>query len=252
MTLLKVDGLVKSFRKRRVVDHVSFEVNPGEIVGLLGPNGAGKTTSFRMTVGMLPPDEGTVSFRERDVTRAPMHRRARYGMGYLSQEPSVFRGLTVEQNILAILETVERNRKARAEKLESLLEELSLTSLRRSKAEVLSGGERRRLEITRSLVTKPSLLLMDEPFSGIDPIAVADVQDIVMHLKDRGMGVLLTDHNVRETLSVTDRSYIIYRGQILRHGTSSDLVEDELVRQIYLGEKFRMPELEENGAEAGA
>jgi lipopolysaccharide export system ATP-binding protein len=243
MSLLEVQGLVKTFKKRRVVDRVSFEVRPGEIVGLLGPNGAGKTTTFRMTVGMLPPDEGRVVFRGRDVTRAPMHRRARYGMGYLSQEPSVFRGLTVEENILAILETVVKDRGERREMLDALLEELSLTRLRSSKAHVLSGGERRRLEITRSLVTRPSLILLDEPFSNIDPIAVADVQEIVTELAERGIGVLLTDHNVRETLSVTDRSYIIYRGRILRHGTSGDLVEDELVRKIYLGEKFRMPEL---------
>jgi lipopolysaccharide export system ATP-binding protein len=245
MKLLAVEGLEKSFRKRKVVDRVSFDVSEGEIVGLLGPNGAGKTTSFRMTVGMLTPDAGTVSFKGKDITRAPMFRRARLGMGYLSQEPSVFRGLSVEENILAILELEVSDKKERMRMLDLLLEELGLTRVRKSKANVLSGGERRRLEITRALVTQPALMLLDEPFSGIDPIAVGEIQDLVVELRDRGIGVLLTDHNVRETLSVTDRSYIIYRGRILRHGTSAALVDDELVRKIYLGEKFRMPELEE-------
>jgi lipopolysaccharide export system ATP-binding protein len=243
MGLLKVENLSKSFRKRKVVDSVSFEVEPGEIVGLLGPNGAGKTTSFRMTVGMLTPDTGSVTLNGKDVTRLPMYQRARLGMGYLSQEPSVFRGLSVEDNIMAVLETRPEDRKHWPEMLDALLEELSLTRLRKSKAYVLSGGERRRLEITRALVTRPALILLDEPFSGIDPIAVAEVQEIVVELRDRGIGVLLTDHSVRETLSITDRSYIIYQGRILRHGTSSELIGDELVRKIYLGEKFRMPEL---------
>ncbi|MEN8151204.1 MAG: LPS export ABC transporter ATP-binding protein [Planctomycetota bacterium] len=247
MELLKVEGLVKSFRKRRVVDKVSFHVKPGEIVGLLGPNGAGKTTTFRMTVGMIRPEAGSVILGGRDIGKAPMHRRARLGMGYLSQEPSVFRGLSVEENVNAVLELVERDKAERAKIMDALLEELGLVRVRKSNAAVLSGGERRRLEITRALVTRPKLILLDEPFSGIDPIAVADIQEIVKQLRDRGIGVLLTDHNVRETLSITDRSYIIYQGRILRHGTSSELVEDELVRQIYLGEKFRMPELEENG-----
>jgi len=246
MSLLTVDELTKSFRGRKVVDRVSFHVNPGEIVGLLGPNGAGKTTTFRMTVGMLRPEKGKVNFRDRNVTRSPMYRRARLGMGYLSQEPSVFRGLSVEDNIRAILELEVSGRKERQKMLDGLLEELSLTRVRKSKAGVLSGGERRRLEITRALVTRPTLILLDEPFSGIDPIAVAEVQDIVRELRDRGIGVLLTDHNVRETLTVTDRSYIIYRGRILRHGTSGELIEDELVRKIYLGDKFRMPELGED------
>jgi len=247
MELLKVEGLVKSFRKRRVVDKVSFHVDPGEIVGLLGPNGAGKTTTFRMTVGMVRPEEGSVILLGTDVGKAPMHRRARLGMGYLSQEPSVFRGLSVEENVNAVLELVEKDKGERAKIMDALLGELGLLRVRKSNAAVLSGGERRRLEITRALVTRPKLILLDEPFSGIDPIAVADIQEIVKQLRDRGIGVLLTDHNVRETLSVTDRSYIIYQGRILRHGTSTELVEDELVRQIYLGEKFRMPELEENG-----
>ncbi len=243
MGLLKVENLSKSFRKRKVVDGVTFEVEPGEIVGLLGPNGAGKTTSFRMTVGMLTPDTGTVSLNGQDITRLPMFKRARLGMGYLSQEASVFRGLSVEDNIMAILETRSEDKKDWPEMLDALLEELSLTRVRKSKAYVLSGGERRRLEITRALVTRPALILLDEPFSGIDPIAVAEVQEIVVELRDRGIGVLLTDHSVRETLSITDRSYIIYQGRILRHGTSSELIEDELVRKIYLGEKFKMPEL---------
>ena len=247
MNLLAVEGLEKSFRKRKVVDRVSFNVSEGEIVGLLGPNGAGKTTSFRMTVGMLTPDAGKVSFRGKDITRSPMFRRARLGMGYLSQEPSVFRGLSVEENILSILELEVSDKKQRMGMLDALLEELGLTRVRKSKANVLSGGERRRLEITRALVTQPALMLLDEPFSGIDPIAVGEIQELVVELKERGIGVLLTDHNVRETLSVTDRSYIIYRGRILRHGTSAALVDDELVRKIYLGEKFRMPELGEQG-----
>jgi lipopolysaccharide export system ATP-binding protein len=243
MGLLEVDGLVKSFRRRRVVDQVSFEVAPGEVVGLLGPNGAGKTTSFRMTVGMLTPDAGTVFLKGKNVTKMPMHRRARMGMGYLSQEPSVFRGLTVEDNIRAVLETRTEDRKEWSSMLDALLGELGLTRVRKSRADVLSGGERRRLEITRALVTRPALILLDEPFSGIDPIAVAEIQEIIRQLSQRGIGVLLTDHNVRDTLTVTDRSYIIYRGRILRQGTSSELIEDELVRKIYLGEKFRMPEL---------
>jgi lipopolysaccharide export system ATP-binding protein len=241
MVLLEVESLTKSFRRRKAVDDVSFRVEPGEIVGLLGPNGAGKTTSFRMTVGMLRPDDGVVRFRGTDVTRAPMHRRARLGMGYLAQEASVFRGLSVEDNIMAVLETRRAERKEWGRLLEELLGELGLTRLRKSPAGVLSGGERRRLEITRTLVTRPALILLDEPFSGIDPIAVAEVQEIVLKLRNKGIGVLLTDHNVRETLSVTDRSYIIYQGRILRHGTSTELIEDELVRKIYLGEKFQMP-----------
>ena len=251
MALLEVRELVKSFRGRgTVVDHVSFAVEPGEIVGLLGPNGAGKTTTFRMTVGMLRADEGEVRFADQPVTRLPMYERARRGMGYLSQEPSIFRNLTVEQNILAILETLPGPATERPGLLDSYLGELGLTPLRDSVAHQLSGGERRRLEITRALVTKPKLIMLDEPFSGVDPIAVSEIQDIVLRLRDRGIGVLLTDHNVRETLSITDRAYIIYEGRILRHGTARELVGDEVVRRIYLGEKFRMPELEGGGAGA--
>ena len=244
---IRTEGLTRDFGSVRAVDDLSIEVAAGEIFGFLGPNGAGKTTTFRMTVGMVRPEEGSVILLGTDVGKAPMHRRARIGMGYLSQEPSVFRGLTVEENVTAVLELVEKDKGERAKIMDALLGELGLLRVRKSNAAVLSGGERRRLEITRALVTRPKLILLDEPFSGIDPIAVADIQEIVKQLRDRGIGVLLTDHNVRETLSVTDRSYIIYQGRILRHGTSTELVEDELVRQIYLGEKFRMPELEENG-----
>ena len=250
MALLEARRLVKSYRGRgRVVNEVSFAVDPGEIVGLLGPNGAGKTTTFRMTVGMLRADSGEVRFRDADVTRMPMYRRARLGVGYLSQEPSIFRNLTVEENVLAVLETLPLGRAERREALERHLAELGLTPVRRTIAHALSGGERRRLEITRSLVTSPRLLLLDEPFSGVDPIAVSEIQDIVLRLRERGMGILLTDHNVRETLSITDRAYIIYSGEILRQGTSRELVEDEIVRKVYLGERFRMDELARDGTE---
>ncbi|MCE9635274.1 MAG: LPS export ABC transporter ATP-binding protein [Planctomycetes bacterium] len=245
MPLLDAKNLSKSFRGRgKVVHEVSYSVEPGEIVGLLGPNGAGKTTSFRMTVGMIRPDSGHVSFLGHDITHLPMYKRARHGLGYLSQEPSIFRNLTVEQNLLAILETLRVDRRRRRELLETHLAELGLTKVRKSFARSLSGGERRRLEITRALITSPKLMLLDEPFAGVDPIAVAEIQDIVLRLRERGIGILLTDHNVRETLSITDRAYIIAEGRILRQGTSRELVHDEVVRRIYLGEKFQMPELE--------
>lgn len=244
MSLLQARSLAKSYRGRRVVDDVSFRVEPGEIVGLLGPNGAGKTTSFHMVLGMVRPDAGAVLFRDDDVTRAPIYRRARLGIAYLPQEPSIFRKMTVEGNILAILETLRLTRAERAARLEVLLDELGLRPRRRSRADTLSGGERRRLEITRALVLEPSLLLLDEPFAGVDPIAVQDIQGILRRLRDeRGMSILLTDHNVRETLSVTDRSYIIAEGRILRHGAPAELVADEVVRRTYLGEGFSMPEL---------
>ncbi len=245
MSLLTARKLVKTYRRRRVVDQVSFRVEPGEIVGLLGPNGAGKTTSFLMVLGMVHPDAGEVLFRDEDVTRRPIFRRARLGIAYLPQEPSVFRKMTVEGNILAILETLKLSRAERRQRLETLLDELGLRPRRSSRADTLSGGERRRLEITRALVLEPSLLLLDEPFAGVDPIAVQDIQAILRRLRDeRGISILLTDHNVRETLSVTDRSYIIADGKILRHGVPSDLVKDEVVRRTYLGEGFSMPELE--------
>jgi lipopolysaccharide export system ATP-binding protein len=241
VSLLETRGLVKSFRVRgRAVDGVGYSVEPGEVVGLLGPNGAGKTTSFRMTIGMIRADEGEVLFLGQQVNHLPMYRRARLGMGYLSQEPSIFRGLTVEENLLAVLETLPIDRAERKRRLEVHLDELSLAPRRKSVASQLSGGERRRLEITRSLVTSPKLLLLDEPFAGVDPIAVSEIQDIVVRLRDRGIGILITDHSVRETLSITDRAYIISNGRILAHGTSHDLVQDPVVRKTYLGDKFRM------------
>ncbi|MCG3134630.1 MAG: Lipopolysaccharide export system ATP-binding protein LptB [Planctomycetes bacterium] len=251
MPLLEAKGLVKTFRGRGTVVHgVSYTVEPGEVVGLLGPNGAGKTTSFRMTVGMIRADEGEVTFLGHVITDMPMYRRARLGIGYLSQEPSIFRNLTVEDNLLAVLETLPIDGRRRKELLEQHLGELGLTPLRKSFARSLSGGERRRLEITRSLVTSPRLLLLDEPFAGVDPIAVSEIQDIVVRLRERGIGILITDHNVRETLAITDRAYIICDGKILRQGTSRDLVHDPVVRKMYLGEKFRMTELESGGADS--
>jgi len=244
MSLFRAEHLTKVYRRRRVVDDVAFSVEPAEIVGLLGPNGAGKTTVFKMSMGMVRPDAGMVELNGHVVTRLPMYKRARLGMGYLAQEPSVFKRLTVEKNLIAIGETLPIGRKERQDRIDRLLETLELTALRKRSAETLSGGERRRLEIARSLLTEPQLLLLDEPFAGVDPIAVADIQDIVKGLRRRGISILLTDHNVRETLAITDRSYIIFEGRILRHGPSDELVNDPLVRQVYLGEKFRMPELE--------
>lgn len=252
--LLEAKGLVKSFRGRGTVVHgVSFSVEAGEIVGLLGPNGAGKTTSFRMTIGMLRADAGEVFLQGVPVNNLPMYKRARLGMGYLSQEPSIFRNLTVEENLLAVLETLPIDRRRRREILEERLAELGLTPLRKSLARQLSGGERRRLEITRSLVTSPKILLLDEPFPGVDPIAVTEIQEIVTRLRDRGIGILITDHNVRETLSITDRACIIVEGRILRQGTSRELVHDPVVRKTYLGQNFRMTELDSAapGAEKG-
>jgi lipopolysaccharide export system ATP-binding protein len=238
--LLATDRLVKEYRHRRVVNGVSLTVAPGEIVGLLGPNGAGKTTTFNMVVGVVRPDEGVVKFQQREITRLPMHRRARLGIGYLTQEPSIFRKLTVEQNILAILETCRMRRQERAIRLKYLLEELDLERLSRSKAYTLSGGEKRRLEITRALVTSPRLLLLDEPFSGIDPIAVYEVQKIVRRLKERGLGILITDHNVRETLKLVDRAYLIHRGEVVYEGAAEQLVNDPKAREIYLGPEFNL------------
>jgi len=239
-TLLKSDGLIKAYRQRRVVNGVSINVAPGEIVGLLGPNGAGKTTTFNMVVGLVKPDSGAVRFLGRDVTRLPMHRRARLGIGYLTQEPSVFRKLTVEQNVLAILETCRMSSDERAVRLKSLLDELDMAPLARSRAYTLSGGEKRRLEITRALVTSPRLLLLDEPFSGIDPIAVYEVQKIIRRLKEQGLGILVTDHNVRETLKLVDRAYLIYKGEVVYQGSAENLVNDPRAREIYLGPDFNM------------
>jgi lipopolysaccharide export system ATP-binding protein len=240
MSILRTHALTKSYGGRTVVRGVSIEVASGEIVGLLGPNGAGKTTTFYMTVGLTAPDSGRVELDGEDVTNDPMYVRARKGIGYLPQEPSIFRGLTVEQNILAILETLGVDRASRERRLAELLGELGLASLAKSPAYTLSGGERRRAEITRALVISPRFILLDEPFAGIDPIAVTDIQKIVFHLKDRGIGVLITDHNVRETLRITDRAYIVHDGGIYRSGTPDALAADEDVRRIYLGADFRL------------
>jgi lipopolysaccharide export system ATP-binding protein len=238
--LLQTGKLVKEYKHRRVVNGVSIQVGAGEIVGLLGPNGAGKTTTFNMVVGVVRPDEGGVSYLGRDITKLAMHDRARLGIGYLTQEPSVFRKLTVEENILAILETCKMDRAERAMRLKYLLEELDLTPLAKSKAYTLSGGEKRRLEITRALVTSPKLLLLDEPFAGIDPIAVYEVQKIVRRLRDRGLGLLITDHSAREMLKLIDRGYIIVKGQVLIQGTAEFLANDPKAREIYLGPEFNL------------
>jgi lipopolysaccharide export system ATP-binding protein len=238
--LLQTDGLVKAYRKRRVVNGVSICVGTGEIVGLLGPNGAGKTTTFNMVVGLVRPDGGSVKLGDKDLTRLAMHQRARLGIGYLTQEPSIFRKLTVEQNILAILETCKVGRRERQLRLQYLLEELELTRLAKSRAYTLSGGEKRRLEITRSLVTSPRLLLLDEPFSGIDPIAVYEVQKILRQLRERAMGILITDHNVREMLKLVDRAYLIHNGEVVYEGTAEQLVHDPKAREIYLGPDFNL------------
>lgn len=240
VTHIHTQNLVKNYRGREVVRSVNIEVKTGEIVGLLGPNGAGKTTTFYMITGMIRPNSGSIFFNEIEVTKYPMYKRARMGVGYLCQEPSVFRKLTVEENLMAILETLPMSHKERKERLQKLLEEFSVTHVSKQKAYTLSGGERRRVEIARALVTEPRFILLDEPFAGIDPIAVEDIQKIVMHLKDRNIGVLITDHNVHETLSITDRSYLLYNGKILKAGTSEDLANDEEARKIYLGEQFRL------------
>jgi len=237
---LRTTELTKSYSGRTVVRGVSIDVASGEIVGLLGPNGAGKTTTFYMTVGLTAPDSGRVLLDGEDVTGSPMYVRARKGLGYLPQEPSIFRGLTVEQNIMAILETLDLNAAGRRQRLQELLAELNLTPLAKAPAYTLSGGERRRAEITRALVISPRFILLDEPFAGIDPIAVADIQKIIFHLKERGIGVLITDHNVRETLRITDRAYIVHDGVVSRSGTPASLAADEEVRRIYLGHDFRL------------
>ena len=258
MSTLVTKEISKSYGGRIVVHDVSVYVEQGEvvgllgpngagktttfymIVGLLGPNGAGKTTTFNMVVGVIKPDSGAVQFQQRDITRLPMHKRARLGMGYLTQEPSIFRKLTVEQNILAILETCRMSRQERAIRLKYLLDELDMAPLSKSMAYTLSGGEKRRLEITRALVTSPKLLLLDEPFSGIDPIAVYEVQKIVRRLKERGLGILITDHNVRETLKLVDRAYLIHKGEVVYEGAAEDLVNDPKAREIYLGPEFNL------------
>ena len=235
---LTVHQVEKSYRKRKVVKGVSLAVGRGESVGLLGPNGAGKTTVFYMITGLVPADAGTIYIDGRDATRLPMYRRARLGIGYLPQEASIFRGLTVEQNIMSVLELVEPSRRKRREKLDSLLEEFNITRLRKSPSIALSGGERRRCEIARALASGPSYMLLDEPFAGIDPIAVGDIQELVRHLTQRGIGVLITDHNVRETLSLIDRAYIIYDGHVLTQGNPQEIIKNEDVRRVYLGDMF--------------
>ena len=240
MALLETQSLKKKYGDREVVRGANLTVNRGEIVGLLGPNGAGKTTTFYMMVGIVAAESGRILFDDRDVTRMPMYLRARYGMGYLSQEPSVFRNMTVEQNIMAILETLGLSYRERKRRLEELLHELKITKLRKSKASTLSGGERRRLEITRALVAHPLCILLDEPFSGIDPIAVTECQELIRELKNRGIGILLTDHNVRETFNITDRAYIMAEGQILVSGTKDQLLKSDEARKFYLGDKFSM------------
>ena len=233
-------GLSKSYRGRSVVDGVSIGLRAGEAVGLLGPNGAGKTTCFYMVTGLVPVDEGTIEIDGFDVTHMPMYRRARLGIGYLPQEASIFRGLTVEQNIRAVLEVVESKRRKREDRLDELLEEFHIQHLRKSPAIALSGGERRRLEIARALASNPSFMLLDEPFAGIDPIAVSDIQQLVRHLTARGIGVLITDHNVRETLGLIDRAYILHAGHVLTHGTAAEIIENPDVRRLYLGEGFTL------------
>lgn len=240
MPLLETKALKKTYSGRPVVNGADIHINPGEIVGLLGPNGAGKTTTFYMVTGLVKPDSGRILFDHRDVSAYPMHKRAQLGIGYLSQEPSVFRKLTVEENVMAILETLGLSPRDRKKRLEELLNDLGISHLRKSRAFTLSGGERRRLEITRALVTHPLCILLDEPFAGIDPIAVSDCQSLIRDLKNKGLGILLTDHNVRETLAITDRAYIMSEGKILISGTKDDLLTNKEARKIYLGEKFTM------------
>ncbi|MFA5144188.1 MAG: LPS export ABC transporter ATP-binding protein [Candidatus Omnitrophota bacterium] len=240
MHLLETTGLVKIYGPRRVVNSVDINVKRGEVVGLLGPNGAGKTTTFYMITGIVKPDMGRIVFDKRDITSMPLHARARCGIGYLSQEPSIFRKLTVEENIMAVLETLGFCPRERRRRCDELLNELKIAHLRRNKAYTLSGGEKRRVEITRALVTNPMFILLDEPFSGIDPIAVAECQEIIKELRNKGLGILLTDHNVRETLTITDRSYLMADGKILISGPKEDLISNPRAREIYLGEKFTM------------
>ncbi|RKY88132.1 LPS export ABC transporter ATP-binding protein [candidate division KSB1 bacterium] len=237
---LRTQGLIKKYGKKRVVDNVNIEVNEGEIVGLLGPNGAGKTTTFYMIIGIIKPTEGKVFLGDKEITNLPMYKRARMGLSYLSQEPSIFRKLTVEQNIKAIIETLNISKNEKKEKLEILLNELNISHLRKNKAYTLSGGERRKVEITRALVTSPHFMLLDEPFVGVDPIAVEEIQNIIFRLKKKNIGVLITDHNVHETLSVTDRAYLLYEGVVLKSGDANFLANDEETRKLYLGEKFKL------------
>ncbi|MCS6819769.1 MAG: LPS export ABC transporter ATP-binding protein [Chitinophagales bacterium] len=238
--ILRADKLVKVYKGRKVVNEVCFQVGQGEIVGLLGPNGAGKTTSFYMTVGLIRPDSGKIFLNEQDITSMPMYKRARNGIGYLPQEASVFRHLSVEDNIAAVLEMTTLSKEAQREKLENLITEFGLQKVRKSMGNVLSGGERRRTEIARALATSPKFILLDEPFAGIDPIAVEDIQRIVSKLKEKNIGILITDHNVQETLSITDRAYLLFEGKILKQGAAEELASDPLVRKVYLGQNFEL------------
>jgi len=239
-TTLRSEELVKIYKKRKVVNNASVQVSKGEIIGLLGPNGAGKTTTFYMITGMIKPESGKVFLDEEEITTVPMYKRAKMGIGYLPQEASIFRRLTVEDNLMAVLEMTKLNAKERKEKVEILLDELSIGHLRKNKGFQLSGGERRRTEIARSLATDPSFILLDEPFAGVDPIAVEDIMNIVRNLKNRGIGVLITDHNVHETLSIVDRAYILIEGVIFKQGSADELANDEEVKKLYLGEKFKL------------
>lgn len=239
-SILRTEKLVKVYGKKRVVDNVSIEIEQGEIVGLLGPNGAGKTTTFYQVTGMIKPTSGRVFLADKEITMYPMYKRARMGIGYLSQEPSIFRKLSVENNFKAILQTLSISRKEQNERLETLLDELGIRKLRKNIAYTLSGGERRKVEITRALITDPKFILLDEPFSGIDPIAVEEIQRIIHDLKNRNIGVLITDHNVHETLSITDRAYLLFEGSVLKSGTSEFLANDEDARKLYLGDKFKL------------
>ncbi len=238
--ILRTQGLVKVYRRRTVVDQVDLELRQGEVVGLLGPNGAGKTTSFYMIVGFITPDGGRVYFNDRDISRLPMYKRARLGIGYLPQESSIFRQLSVEDNVMAVLQSLKMSRSDRHRRRDELLDTLGVSHIRKNKGYELSGGERRRVEIARALVTEPKFMLLDEPFAGIDPIAVADLQAVVTQLREEGLGVLITDHNVRETLNITDRAYILFEGKIEMSGTSEQIVSSDKARKIYLGEKFRL------------
>jgi lipopolysaccharide export system ATP-binding protein len=240
MLELRAEHLIKTYKKRTVVNDVSFNVKQGEIVGLLGPNGAGKTTSFYMIVGLIKPNAGKIFLQNEEITQEPMYKRAQKGIGYLAQEASVFRKLTVEENILAILEMTTLSKSEQKEKLEELIEEFSLTKVRKNQGDLLSGGERRRTEIARALAANPNFILLDEPFAGVDPIAVEEIQGIVSKLKIRNIGILITDHNVNETLSITDRAYLLFEGKILRQGTAEELASDELVRKVYLGQHFEL------------
>ncbi|MGJ3234712.1 LPS export ABC transporter ATP-binding protein [Marivirga sp.] len=238
--ILKAENLVKIYSKRTVVDHISVSVEQGEIVGLLGPNGAGKTTSFYMIVGLVKPNSGEIFLDDQNITSLPMYKRAKKGVGYLAQEASVFRSLTVEENLMAVLEMRKISKEARKEKMESLLDEFSLNHVRKNKGMVLSGGERRRTEIARALAMDPSFILLDEPFAGVDPIAVEEIQTIVGRLKEKNIGILITDHNVNETLSITDRAYLMFEGKLLKAGSAEDLANDEQVRRVYLGKHFEL------------